>query len=119
MQYKFTTEAPYPVSFGVERYWSTTPDENGLVEVPEDHERYDEIVARCDSLERLERIEKGDTTESEDPERDPLAGLTEEQVVTMDSQEIRGVASDHPDLDGRKGADELEEKIIMKLRGEE
>jgi len=119
MKYQFRDDPPYPQSFGVERWWSTEPDSDGIVEVPEDHDKYEAIVERCDSLDRLERVNEYKEPETiDEPDRDPLSGYTEEQIVTAEYRELQQIAGEYDDIKGNASEGEIEEALIYKLREE-
>jgi hypothetical protein len=118
MKFQFTDEPPYPRGFGVERWWSTEPDENGIVEVPQDHEKYDAIVERCKELDRLEAVDpEGEGSEDAPPEPD-MSEYDEDDIVGMGYREMQSLASRFDDIKGNASEGKLEEELIMKVRND-
>lgn len=110
MQYQYNTDGDYPARMGVERWFSSEVDqETGVFEVPEDHERIDEI------RERLEEL--GHEPVGEQKATDPLAGLTEDDIVRMEYRELQQIAGNLDDVKGNASEGEIEEALILKLRG--
>lgn len=89
----------------------TVPVENGEFDVPKEDYPPEEIEAMGHT--RVGGDTDDDNTESPDPNLD---NLTEEAIVRMDEGQIKSIASERDDLDGRKSAGELEEKLIEKVR---
>jgi soluble cytochrome b562 len=119
MKFQFTDDPPYPRGFGVERWWSTTPDENGIVEVPEDHEQYEEIVERCKELDRLEAVDPEGSDGDDTPPEPDMSQYTEDDIVGMDYREMQSLAGRFDGIKGNASEGELEEALILKVRNNE
>jgi len=108
------TDGKPPARTGVHPHFSTPVDpEDGTFELPDDHPQF-EAVKKTLVEQGHEPVEEAES-ESETAEPN-LDNLTEEAIVRMEPQEIRSMAAEFDDLDGRKSAGELEEKLIEKVR---
>lgn len=123
MEFIYNTEESenYPATMGVERWFRSEVDpETGIFEVPEDHPQQEAIESRLKELghEPVDSPTESEEDNTDDPQEDPdpLAGVSEDDLVELNGNEIKSLASDFDDLDGRKSADELLEKLILKLR---
>ena len=57
--------------------------------------------------------------ETEEQEEGDLTQYTEEDLVTASYDQLRSLATQFEDIDGRWGKDKLEEALIIKRRGQE
>jgi len=112
--FEYNTDGSYPIWWGYERSFKTEIDD-GQFTVPEDHEDFEAIVTRAED-EGHTRVDTD--TDDDTDDTNPLEGYTEEDIVNMDGNAVKSLASSFDDLDGRKAADPLREKLIMKLRTE-
>lgn len=131
MKYQYNREResdPYPVTMGVERWFSSSVDENGRFDVPEDHPKIDEIEDRLQELGH-EPVGGNDNSGSEsntdagvgdDSEEATLPdSLTEDDVVNAEYRELQQLAGPFDDIKGNASQGELEEALITKLRERE
>lgn len=117
------TDGKPPARTGVHPHFSTPVDPDGTFELPDDHPQFEAVKETL--------VEQGHTpVDSTDPESETpvepqsesetaepnLDNLTEEAIVRMEPQEVRSMAAEFDDLDGRRSAGELEEKLIEKVR---
>jgi len=114
-------------------------DENGVFEVDEDREDFDEVHERLidaghEPLEGGEdeseaatngsendgddENEKADGEEEEDAEVLQASDFTETELVEMDRQDLRSIAAHYDDINGNASAEKLTEKLIQKRREE-
>jgi len=112
-QVELNEEAPYPNTFGVERWWSDTPDEEGRLTIPDDHDKHDEIVARCKEVDRVTVLDESEGESEATPE---LSYYTESDIVEMDYREKQSLAGSFDDIQGNASDGELEEALILKVR---
>jgi len=96
-----------------ERSFKTEIDD-GQFTVPEDHEDFDAIVTRAED-EGHTRVDSGSDGAQDDTS--PLEGYDEDAIVEAPYNELQSLAGSFEDLSGRASKDELQEKLIMKLRG--
>ena len=102
------TDSAATMSFGIR---DEVPIENGTFEVSDE---------RTELIERL--IELGHTPQGEsEPEEEEkaegdLTQFTEEDLVTASYDQLRSLATQFEDIDGRWGKDKLEEELILKRR---
>ena len=114
------TDGKPPARTGVHPHFSTPVDPDGTFELPDDHPQFEEVKETlveqghtAVTPQTQDAEEQDGESETEEPNLD---NLTEEAIVRMEPQEVRSMAAEFDDLDGRKSAGELEEKLIEKVR---
>lgn len=114
MKYEYNAESEdYPRETGVHPHF-TVDVVDGVFDVPEQYIEEDAVQAWLK--------EEGHTpvgsTEETDSSDGPLSGLTEDDIVGMDYDSLRSIASDMDDVDGRMSKDKIQEELILKVRDE-
>ena len=114
MRYQHPKGEDSPKYTGIRGVFRTEVDADGTFDV----EGVPVDVLRENGYEPVELPTENDEddTDGSQEESDPLEGLSEDDLVEMNGNEIKSLASDFDDLDGRKSADELLEQLILKLR---
>jgi hypothetical protein len=112
MKYEYNAESDdYPAETGVYPMFRVDVVD-GQFTVPERYEN-DETVQAW--LKEHGHAPVGSDAEEESTDG-PLTGLSEDDIVGMDYDTLRSIASDLDDVDGRMSKDKIQEELILKVR---
>lgn len=101
-----------PQYTGVHPHFSTSVEPDGTFELPDDHRAFETVY------EALLDVGHKPKETLDDDGSDPLAGVTEEDIVTAEYRELQAIATSLDGVAGNMSHPELEEALILKLRGD-
>lgn len=110
------TDSAATMSFGIR---DEVPIENGTFEVSDERTELIERLKELGHTPQGEGEPKKGEPETGEPEEKAEADLTqfsEEDLVTASYDQLRSLATQFEDIDGRWGKDKLEESLILKRR---